>query len=236
MNIANIFSHNIIASLYLNFKMLPFRQAIRFPLDVYYSIRFDNLSGRIELNETNIYRGMVKFGSQGSDMFQRKGCVLSIEGTLKLKGSCIFGCSNTIKIKRGAEVNIGNGAIFGAENLIYAEKDMSFGEEFVSSWKCQFMDSDTHFITDLQSGQTNVPVKPVSIGKHCWIGNHVIINKGTQLANNTIVASNSLVTKNFTPDGEYCVLAGIPAKVIRRNRAWSLDKEVDKEESALHTH
>lgn len=232
MNIANIFTHNIIASLYLNFRMLPFGQAIRMPLDVYHGIRFENLSGRIVLNGAKIYRGMVKFGSQGSDMFQRKGCILSIEGTLKLEGSCVFGCSNTIKIKKGANVSIGDRAIFGAESLIYAEKDMRFGEEFVSSWKCQFMDSDTHFITDLQSGQTNVPVKPVSIGKHCWIGNHVIINKGTQLANNTIVASNSLVTKDFTQDGEYCVLAGIPAKVIRRNRAWSIDKEED----ALHTH
>lgn len=223
MNIANIFNHNIIASLFLNFKMLPFRQAIRMPLDVYHNIRFDNLSGRILLEGTKVYRGMIKFGSQGSDMFQRKGCILSIEGTLKLAGSCVFGCSNTIKIRKGAEVSIGNGAIFGAENVIYAEKKISYGEEFVSSWKCQFMDSDTHFITDLQSGQKNVPVKTVSIGRHCWIGNHVIINKGTQLANNTIVASNSLVTKDFSHEGEYCVLAGIPAKVIRRNKAWSID-------------
>lgn len=205
--------------------MLPFRQAIRMPLDVYYGIRFDDLSGRIVLKGEKVYRGMVKFGAQGSDMFQRKGCILSIEGTLTLEGSCVFGCSNTIKIRKGAEVTIGDGAIFGAENLLYAEKGMSFGDEFLSSWKCQFMDSDTHFILDLQSVQTTIAVKSVSIGKHCWIGNHVIVNKGTQLADNTIVASRSLVTKDFSQEGEYCVLAGIPAKVIQRNKAWSIDKE-----------
>lgn len=113
--------------------MLPIRQAVKLPLDVYYGIRFDNLSGRIVLKGKNVYRGMVKFGAQGSDMFQRKGCILAIEGTLTLEGSCVFGCSNTIKIRKGAEVTIGNGAIFGAENLLYAEKEMCFGDEFLSS-------------------------------------------------------------------------------------------------------
>lgn len=202
--------------------MLPFRQAIKLPLDVYYGIRFDNLSGRIVLKGKKVYRGMVKFGAQGSDMFQRKGCILSIEGTLTLEGSCVFGCSNTIKIRKGAEVTIGNGTIFGAENLIYAENEMHFGDEFLSSWKCQFMDSDTHTITDVETGETTVSVKPVSIGTHCWIGNHVIVNKGTQLPDNTIVASRSLVTKNLMNEGEYCVLAGIPAKVIQRNKKWSI--------------
>ena len=217
--------HNLIASLYLNFKMLPFRQAIKLPLDVYYGIRFDNLSGKIVLKGKNVHRGMVKFGAQGSDMFQRKGCILALEGTLTLEGSCVFGCSNTIKIRKSAEVTIGNGAIFGAENLLYSENEMRFGDDFLSSWKCQFMDSDTHNIVDLLTGDTTVSVKPVTIGKHCWIGNHVIINKGTHLTDNTIVASRSLVTKDFTTEGEYCVLAGIPAKVIQRNKAWAIDKE-----------
>ena len=224
-HLAKLFHHNLLATLYLNFRMLPIRQAVKLPLDVYYGIRFDNLSGRIVLKGKKVYRGMVKFGAQGSDMFQRKGCILAIEGTLTLEGSCVFGCSNTIKIRKGAEVTIGNGAIFGAENLLYAEKEMCFGDEFLSSWKCQFMDSDTHFIVDLQSGETTVSVKSVAIGKHCWIGNHVIVNKGTQLADNTIVASRSLVTKDFAQEGEYCVLAGIPAKVIQRNKAWAIDEE-----------
>lgn len=222
MILHKFFFHNWLANIYLNFRMLPFRQALKLPLDVYYSVRLDNLGGKIKLNSRYIHRGMVKFGAQGSDMFQRKGCILSIEGTLILNGSCVFGCSNTIKIRKGAKVVVGNGAIFGAENLIYSENSMTFGDEFLSSWKCQFMDSDTHKVTDILTNEKTISVKPVSIGNHCWIGNHVIVNKGVNLPDNTIVASRSLVTKDFTTEGEYCVLAGIPAKVIQRNKRWTL--------------
>ena len=48
-HLAKLFHHNLLAVLYINFKMLPFRQAVKLPLDVYYGIRFDNLSGRIVL-------------------------------------------------------------------------------------------------------------------------------------------------------------------------------------------
>ena len=222
MILTKLIQHNWLSSIYLNFKMLPFRQAIKLPLDIYYHVRFDNLNGKIELNASKVYRGMVKFGAQGSDMFQRKGCILAIEGTLQLKGSCVFGCSNTIKIRKDATVTVGDGSVFGAENLIYCEKSMDFGDNFLSSWKCQFMDADTHNIADIKTQQSTISVKPMLIGKHCWIGNHVIVNKGVVLPNNTIVASRSLVNKDFTCEGEYCVLAGIPAKVIQRNKKWTI--------------
>lgn len=222
MIITKLLRHNWIASIYLNFRMLPLRQAIKLPLDIYYNVRFDNLSGKIKLDADRVYRGMVKIGSQGSDMFQRKGCILSIEGTLKIKGTCVFGCSNTLKIRKGGVVVLGSETIFGAENLIYCEKSMIFGDGFLSSWKCQFMDSDTHQITDTETGKITTSTKDVFIGKHCWIGNHVIVNKGVRLCDNTIVASRSLLTKDFSSEGEYCVLAGIPAKVIQRNKKWNI--------------
>lgn len=220
--IRRFFQHNWLASIYLNFKMLPFKQAIHLPLDVYYGVRFDSLKGSIVLESNVVRMGMVKFGAQGSDMFRSKGCILAIDGTLCLKGVCVFGCSNTIKILEGAELIIGNKAIFGAENLIYVERKMEFGDEFLSSWNCQFMDSDTHTVEDVVTGEKTLSVKSVSVGDHCWVGNNVKLNKGVNLPNNTIVASNSLLTKDFTKEGEYCVLAGLPAKVIQRNKKWSI--------------
>lgn len=37
--ISKIIQHNWIASIYLNFKMLPFKQAIKLPLDIYHGVR-----------------------------------------------------------------------------------------------------------------------------------------------------------------------------------------------------
>lgn len=55
---------------------------------------------------------------------------------------------------------------------------------------------------------------PINIGKHCWLGANSIILPGVRLGDNTVVAAGAVVTKSC-PDGN-CVLAGVPAKVIRR--------------------
>ena len=69
-----ITAHNWLSSIYLNFKMLPFNQAIYLPLDCYGKVRFEKLTGKIILKTTHVYRGMIKIGSQGSDMISKGEC------------------------------------------------------------------------------------------------------------------------------------------------------------------
>jgi len=59
---------------------------------------------------------------------------------------------------------------------------------------------------------------PVSIGKYSWLGAGSKIMPGVTLGDWTVVAAGAVVTKSF-PEG-YCVLAGVPAKVVK-----TLDKE-----------
>ena len=214
--------HNWLATIYLNFKMLPFRQAVRLPLDVYHGIRFDNLSGSLVIESDRVYRGMVKFGSQGSDMFQCRGCILSIEGTLLLRGSCVFGCSDTIKVSKGAVLDIGDGSILGAYNLLFASERITIGSRFLSSWQCQIMDSDTHTLVDMNSGECYRSTLPIEIGRHCWMGNGVKVNKGVAVSDDTIIASNSLLNKDYRREGTNVVLAGAPAKVVKQNVNWRI--------------
>mgnify|MGYP003303828594 FL=1 len=53
---------------------------------------------------------------------------------------------------------------------------------------------------------------PVVIDDNVWIGEKVSIMPGVHIGKGVIVAANSVVTKNIPP---YCVVAGIPAKVIK---------------------
>lgn len=218
--ISKFFQHNWIASIYLNFKMLPFKQAIKLPLDVYHGVKLFGMGGKIIINSDNIYRGMIKIGSQGSDMFPRLGCILSIEGTIIFQGTCVFGCSNSIKVLKDATLKIGEGSTFGAYNLIFASSSINIGRNFLSSWYCQFMDSDTHTIIDLYSMKTSKMTKPINIGNHCWVGNNVSINKGSVIPDDCIIASNSLVNKDLSNVGMNNLIAGSPAKVVRNNIKW----------------
>lgn len=54
----------------------------------------------------------------------------------------------------------------------------------------------------------------VRLGKYCWIGMNSMILPGSNLGDFTVVAAGSVVNKPFL-DG-HCVIAGSPAKVIRK--------------------
>jgi acetyltransferase-like isoleucine patch superfamily enzyme len=61
------------------------------------------------------------------------------------------------------------------------------------------------------------PCEPIRIGRYCWISMNAVILPGVQLGDHVIVGAGSVVTDSF-PQG-YCVIAGVPAKMIK-----SLDK------------
>ena len=48
----SIFLHNIIKIIYVNFHFLPFKQAIKFPIDVYGKLRIVGNSGKLCINGT----------------------------------------------------------------------------------------------------------------------------------------------------------------------------------------
>ena len=59
--------------------------------------------------------------------------------------------------------------------------------------------------------------REVKLGERCWIGMNSVILPGVILGNEVIVGAGSVVTKSFPEDR--CVVAGNPAKIIRRFNA-----------------
>ncbi|WP_134198084.1 DapH/DapD/GlmU-related protein [Bacillus sp. AG1163] len=55
--------------------------------------------------------------------------------------------------------------------------------------------------------------RDTNIGNDVWIGSHSVIMQGVNIGHGAIVAAGSVVTKNVP---EYSIVAGCPAKVIRR--------------------
>lgn len=56
--------------------------------------------------------------------------------------------------------------------------------------------------------------KPIIIGDYCWLAMNTSILPGVELGPRTIVATGAVVNKSF-PEG-YCILGGVPAKVVKR--------------------
>lgn len=56
---------------------------------------------------------------------------------------------------------------------------------------------------------------PIVIGNDVWIGRRVIIMPGVKISDGCIIGAGAVVTKDVPP---YCVVAGVPAKIIRRRK------------------
>lgn len=56
----------------------------------------------------------------------------------------------------------------------------------------------------------------ITIGNNVWIGDKATILDGVTIGEGAVIAANSVVTKDVPP---YCVAAGVPAIIIKKNEA-----------------
>lgn len=113
MRVVNLFRRNWWAILYFNFKMLPFRQAVKFPFDFYGAIRFQSLRGKVELNG-QVRRGQFQFGRFQYEIFHKEPTVITIDGLWKFNGSVM--CMGI-----GSQIEIHEKAIFEWEKISFSE-------------------------------------------------------------------------------------------------------------------
>lgn len=210
---------NWLKTFYLNFKLLPFRQALRLPILLYGA--FDICVGRSA--KINIKAGGGRFASVMIGNSYSRMCGknirphlshLAILGTLNLLGKTIFignGCN--ITIEKGASLSIGNNVYINNLTKIYCYNEIAIGALTRLSWECQLYDTNFHYISD-ENGRIERADGKIKIGDGCLVGNRVSLQKGAVIPNYSIVASNSLVNKDFK-NCPNSVIAGCPAKVVR---------------------
>lgn len=120
--------------------------------------------------------------------------------------------TNNTKMILGGNLSLNSGEILLPEN----DTNLTIGDECMLSDNLNLYASDCHAIVDnncvLNRGNNIV------IGDHCWIGKNVFICKNTKIPSNSIVGACSVVTKRF--DEENIIIAGNPAKIVKRNINW----------------
>lgn len=162
-------------------------------------------------------------------IFNKKGAKLKIGNNVTIKSSFFSNLvglySRTVIVTRtsDAEIVIGNNVgISGA--TIYARKGIYIGENTCIGGNCKILDNDFHpidaedrikLLSDVHGGDASeiIPSKEIHIGKNCFIGCNSIILKGTILGDGCVVGAGAVVTGVFEDN---CVVAGNPAKVIKR--------------------
>ena len=211
------FQHNWVATLYFNFRMLPFSQAIHLPFDFCHGVRFESLQGRVVLNAaTPLHRAMVRVGGRGSDMFPRMQTVLSLDGVLEVLGDGVeIGSGCSVTIGTNAHLVLNGSVRLGAMTKVYCSHLIEIDQEVDVSWESQLFDTNFHYMKDLKTGEIIEPDGEVHIGSYNWIGNRCNIMKGTVTPAHLIVAANSLLNKDYSSIAADSMMAGQPAKVVK---------------------
>lgn len=105
---------------------------------------------------------------------------------------------------------------------------ITVGEDCMFASEIVLRTTDRHAIID-RSGEIVNRSKPISIGDHVWIAQRVTVMKGVEVGNGAILAAGAIVTKSV-PSG--AIVAGNPAKIVRRDVTWTRSPGPNAEESA----
>ncbi|MCD2185834.1 acyltransferase [Actinomycetospora soli] len=146
-----------------------------------------------------------------------QGGLLRLDGDLELSGNVQVGVGAAWTVGEGARLVIGARTYFSPNTRIVAMNGITVGTDCAISWDVQLLDEDFHEV--IVDGDVRATGAPISIGNHVWIGSRATVLKGSVIPDDTSVASGAVVAGVFTEPGT--VLAGCPAKVVRRNVVWT---------------
>ncbi|TCF96629.1 hypothetical protein BZM26_36490 [Paraburkholderia strydomiana] len=124
-----------------------------------------------------------------------------------------------ILVGSNSKISIGKGlSTTGAVYMTAFEgSSIHIGQDCMFAGNVQIRADDAHPIFDVETGKRCNVAMPIVIGNHVWLGEGCVVLGQAEIGAGSVVGMRSVV-KGKTPNN--CVLAGVPARVIRRNAAW----------------
>ncbi len=222
---------NVLKTIYFNFKVLPFSQAIHLPFILYGKVYFGDLSGSVEIPKIVSF-GMIKIGYKWIDMWPLSFLPTQIQfkGKLMFEGECIIsgGANINVQSKEGT-LTIGKCVVIGGGSVVKCMERIEVGENTRITGNCNIMDCNMHFVKNITTGVVNNYKGSIIIGKNCWINYGTIVTKGAVIPDYSISTRGAFISKDFSEEGTNLFLVGSPAKPgktkVQRIFSWSKQKE-----------
>ncbi len=147
---------------------------------------------------------------------------------IRIGKNCTFESEVTLGVFGDGEVNIGENTLFvrKTEIIVLGGMTLNVGKDCLFSFELKIYAGDGHAVFDLNTRKRinpqikGNPKNLISIGDHVWVGMRAIILNRTVIGNSSIVGAGSIVKGEFPNN---CVIAGTPARVVRKNITWSAE-------------
>lgn len=221
--------HGAFKTFYINLKVFPFRQAIKFPIwiSAKSSISLCN-KGSIKIIGP-VHSGILRIGVHSHKFCPSLPSLVYNAGEIVIRSGC------RVIIESGCFVGVGPKSVLdiqgnfqlGRDSRIVCHHSITIGKDNVWQEAVFVYDHETYEYYDEESNLINYPL-PVYVGSNVWIQPGVMVKKGTSIPANSIVEMNSMCEENmletFTLDSG-CLISGSPAKVIRNNihNTWKVN-------------
>ncbi len=213
----NVWRLNLVKTLYFNFKVLPFQQAIKLPFHLYGKIYIHSLRGQVCIKHARITSGMIKIGYRWLDLFPVSllPTQIWIDGKLIIGDNVIISGGVGLFVQhKDATLLIGNKCRLGGGTLVKSLDMLEIGDYTRITGNCTIMNSNMHYVKNIDNGIVKRPWGKIVIGKYCWINGGTVVTKGTVIPDYSIVARNSFLNKDYSTSGESNLfIVGSPAKV-----------------------
>lgn len=168
-------------------------------LKPWHRLRFGSFGDGVILAPLRVVRNGRKVGiGDGTVLFP--DCSLTVQdGALRLDG---------------IRLSIGRRVVAGSNVTITCADQVVIGDDVAIGGNCLISDND-HTIDDSGTPVMAMPLRaePVHIGNGCWIGQNVVIVRGSRIGERCVIGANSVVLSDI-PDASIAV--GAPARVVGR--------------------
>lgn len=136
---------------------------------------------------------------------------------LSISGSVTLHRGTNVILHKSAHLSIGNQTYLNGAS-IDCSREIRIGEYCAIAENVRIMDNSWHNILFAGGGEKKDSISPVVIGNRVWIATNAIILPGVTIGDGAIVAAGAVVTKNVPAR---CMVAGVPARVIKENVEWT---------------
>jgi len=220
---------NMLKTIFINFKMLPFKQAVKMPMFFYGKIITLELSGKIVI-EGDVHPGMIRYGYKWFDLWPTSFLPTQIQvmGRLVFQGAAVIsgGVNVNVQSKDGV-LTIGKDVLIGGGSICKCLERIEIGDYTGITGNCTIMDCNMHFVKNIDTGTVSNYKGPIKIGERCWINAGSIITKGAVVPDFSIAARNAYLSTDYSEFGTNLFLVGSPAKPTssKVQRIFTVEKQ-----------
>jgi len=140
---------------------------------------------------------------------------LEVKGRVELGDRCVIGGNVILRSHRDGSVVLGDGVEVGDYAMIHANGGVTVGDGTHIGPYCVLRDLNHWFYTEEHWRVSPPIIKPITVGRGCFIGAHSYLMPGVTLGDGAVVAPGSVVNRDI---GEHEVWAGAPTAQFLAHR------------------